>query len=206
MRSQPAAISTALSTATQDGVNVREAVFIEARNRSTGAVEEIGLWQGDEDLTLSVIRGRDGVTVNRAYYSAAALQVGEIVRTAQLTVQTLRIDLSQLADAVTLAVRTHDVARAPIEVHEIFLSPETGRPIAADLPVFAGIVDEASIRTPRIGGKGKVELVCVSEMAALLDRGNPEKASYETQKLRDGDEWALYAGVVETWEISWGQR
>lgn len=206
MRNQPTAITNALSTATRDGIIVRDAVWISARNRDTGAAETIGFWAGDEDTPLSVIRGIDGVTIARDYRSCPALKVGDIVRSADLTVQQLKIDLSQLADAVRLAVRTHDVARAPIEIHEILFSPETGRPLAADLPVFQGIIDGAPIRTPRVGGKGKVELVCVSEMMALLDRGNPEKASYEAQKLRSGDEWNLYAGAIETWDIPWGQK
>lgn len=206
MRNQPVAITNALSTATTDGVIVRNAIWIEARNRDTGAIEEIGVWDGDEDAPLTVIRGRDGITLTRDYRSSPALQVGDIVRSADLNIQPLKIDVSQLADVVRLAVRTHDVARAPIEIHEILLSPSTGQPLAADAPIYQGIIDQAPIRVPRIGGKGKVEMTCVSEMMALLDRGNPEKASYETQKLRDGDEWNLYAGAIETWDIPWGQK
>jgi hypothetical protein len=206
MRNQPSAITSALATATEDGVITRIAIWIEARNRASGEVEEIGCWDGDEDTELSVIRGRDGATVTRPYYGGAPLKIGDIVRSSDLTVQTLQIDLSQLADAVRLAVRTHDVARSPIEIHEILLSPETGRPLAADLPVFHGIIDGAPIKTPRVGGEGSTVLSCVSEMMALLDRGNPEKGSYEAQKLRGGDEWNLYAGSVETWDIRWGQK
>lgn len=206
MRSQPLEITTALSTATADGIVVRRAIWIEARNRDTGAAEELGCWDGDEDVNLTVIRGRDGATVARPYYGGAPLKIGDIVLSSGLTVETLSIDLSQLADVVRLAVRTHDVARAPIEIHEILLSPETGRPLAPDLPIYQGIIDGAPITTPRIGGQGKVALRCVSEMMALLDRGNPEKSSYEAQLLRDGDEWNLYAGSLESWDIPWGQK
>lgn len=206
MRNQPAALTTALATATGDGVNVRTAIWIEARNRTTGAIEEIGVWDGDEDTALTIIRGRDGITMARDYRSSPAMIVGDIVRSADLNIEPLKIDVSQLADAVRLAIRTHDVARAPIEVHEILFAPDTGRPIAADAPIYQGIIDQAPIRVPSIGGKGKVELTCVSEMMALLDRGNPEKSSYEAQKLRDGDEWNLYAGAIETWDIPWGQE
>ncbi len=206
MRSQPLEITTALSTATADGIVVRRAIWIEARNRDTGAAEELGCWDGDEDVNLTVIRGRDGATVARPYYGGAPLKIGDIVLSSGLTVETLSIDLSQLADVVRLAVRTHDVARAPIEIHEILLSPETGRPLAPDLPIYQGIIDGAPITTPRIGGQGKVALRCVSEMMALLDRGNPEKSSYEAKLLRDGDEWNLYAGSLESWDIPWGQK
>ncbi|WP_411037667.1 hypothetical protein [Shinella sp. BYT-45] len=205
MRSQPADVTQALAEAPETGVATRLAVWIGARNRATGAIEELACWEGDDDAPLTVIRGRDGATVTRTYVGGAPLKIGDIVRSSDLTVQTLSIDLSQLADVVRHAVRTHDVARAPIEVHEIILSPETGRPLSADLPIFVGIIDGAPIKTPAAGGEGKVALTCRSELMALLDRGNPEKASYEAQLLRDGDEWNLYAGAVETWEIAWGQ-
>ncbi|MGD9476151.1 hypothetical protein [Shinella sp. G-2] len=205
MRSQPLSYTTALAAAPADGLVVRIAIWVEARNRATGAVETIGWWDGEEDANLSVIRGRDGLTVTRPYYGGAPIKLGDIVRTSGLTVETLSIDVSELADAVRVAVRTHDVADAPIEVHEILMSPETGRPLDPDLPVFQGIVDGAPIKIPRIGGQGSVALKCVSEMMALLDRGNPEKSSYEAQLERDGDEWNLYAGAVETWDVKWGQ-
>lgn len=205
MRSQPVEITNALATATQDGVSVRVAVWIEARNRDTGVTEEIGFWNGDEDMNLSVIRGRDGVVVERPYHGGAPVNEGDIVRSSGLRVETLSIDVSQLADVVRLAVRTHDVARAPIEIHEILLSPETGRPLAPDLPIFVGIVDGAPIKTPAVGGKGSTTLSCVSELMAMLDRPNPEKSSYEAQRQRESDDWNLYAGAVETWELTWGQ-
>ncbi|MNW13242.1 hypothetical protein D3C71_2111400 [compost metagenome] len=62
-----------------------------------------------------------------------------------------------------------------------------------------------------MGGEGKAELKCVSEMMALLPRTNPEKSSYESQLLRTeegevADELFKYAGVVETWELKWGEN
>lgn len=206
MRNQPTAVTAALANVPATGLSTRKAIWIVAKNRETGEPEEIGIWSGDEDIDLTVTRGYDNVTVTRSYYAGGALaKVSDIVRTSDLTAQTVTIDLSQIADAVQLVLRTHDVHRAQVEIHEIVLSPTTGQPIAAGLPQWLGMVDGAPIKTPSVGQKGRASLKTVSEMMMMLRRTNPEKASYEAQLLRDGDEWNLYAGVVETWELSWGQ-
>ncbi len=207
MRNQPAALTAALASVPADGISTRKAVWVVAKNRETGLPEEVGLWTGDEDINLTVIRGSDGATVSRPYIAGGSLlKVSDIPRVSDLTAQTVTIDLSQIATAVQQLLRSHDVHRAQVEIHEIVLSPTTGQPVAPDLPLFLGIVDGVPIRTPRVGGNGRASLKVVSEMMMMLRRTNPEKASYEAQLLRDGDEWNLYAGVVETWDnISWGQ-
>ncbi|MFD1330263.1 hypothetical protein [Mycoplana ramosa] len=207
MRYQSPGARDVLTNATTDGLVTRMAVWVSARNRATGLPAEVGVWDGDEDLGLTVISGATGATVTRAYYGGGALlKVSDIPRVSDFTVQTVTIDLSQIADAALAITREYDLHLAGVEVHEILLSPATGQPVGADLPVFVGIVDGAPVRTPRVGGEGSAVLKCVSEVMALLTRTNPEKASYEAQKLRDGDEWNLYAGVVETWEIPWGTK
>ncbi|CAD7055481.1 hypothetical protein RHAB21_00726 [Pseudorhizobium halotolerans] len=207
MRNQPAAITAVQSAATDAGLITRLAVWVVAKNRATGLPEPIGVWDGDEDIALSVIDGETNQVVTRPYYGGGnLLTVSEIPRTSDFTVQTVSIDLSQLATVAQLVTRTHDVHRAHVEIHEILLHPETGQPVAADLPLFLGIVDGMPIKTPRIGGEGRATLKCVSEVMSMLTRTNPEKASYEAQKLRGGDEWNLYAGVIETWDLPWGQK
>lgn len=206
MRNQPLAVTAALSSVPATGIATRKAVWIVAKNRETGAPQEAGFWAGDEDVNLTVIRGADNVLVTRPYFGASnLLTISDIPRVSDLTAQTVTIDLSQIADAVQSLFRTHDLHRAQVEVHEIVLSPVTGQPAAPDLPVFLGIVDGAPIRTPRAGGQGAATLKVVSEMMMMIRRTNPEKGSYEAQRLRQNDEFNLYAGVVESWELSWGQ-
>ncbi len=207
MRYQSTGARDVLNAATKDNLITRMAVWITARNRGSGVSEEVGLWDGDEDLGLTVISGATGNTVTRPYIGGGALlSVSDIPRVSDFTVQTVTIALSQLAEAALAVTREYDLHLAGVEIHEILFSPETGQPVGADLPVFVGIVDGAPIHTPRPGGEGSATLKCVSEVMALLERTNPEKASYEAQKLRDGDEWNLYAGVIETWELPWGTK
>lgn len=206
MRNQPTAITEVLAAATEDSLVIRKAIWIEARNRSTGVTESLGVWSGDEDVGLSVIEGKLGTTVTRAYFGGGnLLSVSDIPLVSDFTVQTVTIDLSQLADVARKVTQEYDVHRAYVEIHEILLDPVTGMPVAPDEAIFIGIVDGAPRKTPRIGGEGKASLKVVSEVMAMLTRTSAEKSSYEAQKLRDGDEWNLYAGQVETWDIAWGQ-
>lgn len=206
MRNQPTAITEVLEAATTDSLVIRKAIWIEARNRSTGLPEGVGVWSGNEDIGLTVIEGREGQTVTRPYYgSGNLLTVSDIPLVSDFTVQTVTIDLSQIADVARKVTREYDVHRAYVEIHEILLDPVTGQPVAPDEAIFMGIVDGAPHKTPSIGGSGKASLKVVSEVMAMLTRTSAEKASYEAQKLREGDELNLYAGQVETWDIAWGQ-
>ena len=56
------------------GVASRHMVHVIGRNRSTGAQEALGLWQGDDHLTI-VING-----ANRTYYGAGGLIGVEPIR------------------------------------------------------------------------------------------------------------------------------
>lgn len=211
MRNHPLAITAIRQNATANGLVTRKAVWVVAKRRDNGAEAPLGVWAGSEDANLSVLSGEDGGVVTRPYYGAGnLLKVGDYARTSDMTVQTVAIDLSHIADVAKKIVREYDVKRARVEIHDITLDPATGQPVAPDLAEFTGIVDTAPVKFPKIGGEGSAVLNCVSEVMALLTRTNSEKASYEAQKQRteEGevtDELYIYASVVETWDdIKWG--
>lgn len=205
MRIYPAPIAAAYAAATKDGLVTRKAVWITARNRETGAPVERGIWTGSEDINLTVLRGSDGLQITRPYYGGGEyLKIGEIPMTTTMTLENITVDLSQLADVAREIVRTHDVHRGQIEIHEIVLSPTTGAPIGADYPIYSGIIDGAPVKNPAVGGEGSTKLKCVSEMMAMLSRKNTEKSSHEAQMQRDGDELNIYSNTVQTWDLPWG--
>jgi hypothetical protein len=206
MRNQPVEITEILNNVKDTSLADRKAVWIVARNRQTGLKEEVGVWAGDEDVGLTVIDG-DGSTVTRPYVGGGnLLSISDIPRVSDFTIQTVTIDLSKIADMARKVTREFDLHRAYVEIHDITLRPDTGMPAAPEEPVFVGIVDGAPITTPRIGGQGKASIKIVSEVMRMLSRSNPEKSSYEAQKKRDGDEFFLYAGQIENWQIAWGTK
>ncbi|CDN92516.1 hypothetical protein [Agrobacterium tumefaciens] len=62
--------------------------------------------------------------------------------------------------------------------------------------------------TPPIGAHDDTARSLCSEKKATPKGGhiNPEKTSYEAQRLRDGDEFFIYAGQADTWEVPWGTK
>ncbi|WP_085025598.1 hypothetical protein [Ensifer aridi] len=207
MRNITAALLDAITQARDTGLVPRTLVWVTAKNRTTGLPESVGVWTDHEDANITVLSGTTGLPVTRLYYGGGSLlQVSEVPRVADLTVQTVTIDLSQLATAAQLLTREYDVRLAKVEIHQVLLDPKSGQLVSVEAPVFLGEVDGAPVNTPSIGGEGSIKLKVVSDAISMLTRTNPRKSSYEAQKRRQGDEWGLYAGTVETWKIPWGQK
>jgi len=129
------------------GVASRHMIHVVARNRATGAQEALGLWQGDDHLTIAI------GGVNRIYYGAGTLIGVEPIRAGiGLEVRMLQLALSPLTPEVALMLRGYDARLAPAEIHRGLLSLQTGQLIAEPIRVFRGWVDEVKIRTGAVAG------------------------------------------------------
>lgn len=188
------------------GVIPRNFVWIKARNRDTGAAEYVGFWNGLDSVDVSVIDGVSGLPVTRTYHAAGSLlAVGTITRTPELEVRTVRVGLSQISEAVQLAVRGYDVRHAPIEIHEGYLDLESRKLVGDAIVDFVGWVNGAPIDTPAINQNGGIQLDCVSH-SRMLTKTNPAKKSHETQKRRSADKFRQYNTVAGQWQYWWGER
>lgn len=188
------------------GVIPRSFVWIRGKNLTTGATETLGLWNGEDTVDVSVISGETGLPVTRTYHAGASLlRVDPITRTPELEVRTLRVGLSQVSEAVQLAVRGYDIRNAPIEVHEGFLDHDTHKLIAEPTIDFVGSVNGTPITTPPAGEDGNITLNCVSH-SRMLTRTNPAKKSHETQRRRSDDQFRKYNTVANQWQYWWGER
>jgi len=198
MRSYPPA--TAAAFGSRGGLVVRVLVWIVARNRTTGAQEAAGFWNGEEDRGFTI----DGA--QRVYTGAGGLlSVDPIVMRAGLSVQMQRLSLSGVSEAVEDVVRGYDVRLAPIEIHRALYHPETGALIDAPHRVFKGTVDEIELRTPEAGGTATVTVSAASSLRALT-RGLALKKSHESQQLRQGDQFRRYADVSGRVTVWWGEE
>lgn len=207
MRNITAALLSAITGATDSGIAPRTLIYVTAKDRGTGLPVNVGIWSDIDDANITVLSGVTGLPETRAYYGAGALlDVSDIPRVSDLTIQTVTVTLSQIADVSQLLVREYDARLAKVEIHRVVLDPKSGAPVSVELPVFLGEVDGAPITTPPIGGEGSIELRVVSDAISMLARTNPRKSSYEAQKRRQGDEWGLYSGTVATWKMPWGQK
>ena len=196
----------ALTGAREQGLVARSLVYVTARDRNTGVPVSAGFWTGGEDIDIDVIDGTTGAMVTRTYYGDVNLDVPEIPRVSDMTIQTVDIRFSQIAPAVQQLVRGWDARLAEVEVHQLLLDPATGQAAGAAEVAFLGVVDGQPIETPAAGGEGAITLSLISSAIAMLARTNPLKSSYEGQKRRQDDQWGRYSGVVANWDIAWGQE
>lgn len=182
-------------------------VWIEGRNRETGTNEAIGFWNGLDVVTASVINPDTRLPISRTYHGAGALlDVPPIPLTADSTVRQVRLKLSQINDAVQLAVRGYDIRHARIQIHRGYLNVETMLPVAPAQVLFDGWVNGAPITTPAVNGEGAIELICVSH-SRLLTKTNPLRRSDEQQRRRSGDRFRRHTDVAGNWlqDIHWGE-
>ncbi|MGV1829722.1 hypothetical protein [Agrobacterium vitis] len=207
MRDIDSATLAALERVPIDSFAPRTLAWFTAKERSTGHTVGRGFWSGDEDLNLTVFSGLDGSLVSRSYIAAGnLLKVSDIPQTSDFTVQTITIDISQIADAARQLVREYDLRLGKVEIHELLIDPKTGEQIAPGSIIFMGEIDGAPIKTPRTGGTGSASIKAVSDVMSMLTRSNPVKSSYEGQKARSNDQWGKDTAVIATWKIAWGQK
>ncbi len=206
MKNADVATTAALTNAAQNGIAPRNFVYIKAKNRTTGAIEEVGFWNGLETVDVPVIRPSDGAWINRTYHGGGSLlHIPSIPAGMALEVRTLRLTFSRLAEAVINAVRGYDTKLAPIEIHRGFLDPNTMRLVAPAICRFDGFVNHAPIKVPEAGGEGSIEIECVP-YSRMLTRTNGAKFSDEMLKKRSGDRFGRYLDVAGRWRASWGEK
>lgn len=195
----------ALQNVPDTGVIPRAFVWFTVKSRVDGAPVGIGVWTGDDDITVTVANGFTGIIENRVYYGECNLVVGDVQLVTDLSIQTLNISMSQIADVAQQIARTYDPRLGKVEVHKAELDPLTRAPIAAPEIDFLGEINGNPIETPRAGADGSIQYKVNSDAISMLAIVNPRKSSYEGQRRRNGDEFGKYASTVADWKIPWGQ-
>lgn len=121
MKTYDADFAASLTAARDGAIAPAYFVYIIATNRNTGADQPVGLWTGDEDISVSVALP-DGTTETRSYYGGCNLDLPNgIPYVADLTDNQVTVEMSQIADADQLLVRGHDVRLAYCEIHALSL-------------------------------------------------------------------------------------
>ncbi len=170
--------------------------WLRARNRDTGAVETMGLWSGDEDISQQVESPEGGFTT-RSYLGGCNLRVDGIQYVADLTDNPVSVSLSQIADAAQQLVRGYDVRLAYCEIHAT--SWVGGAFASPPQLLWVGVVDDVSIATPDVGGEGQMGFSVRSEIMSQLTAINPAKSSDSHQKRRQaGDRFSEYSAVIKS--------
>lgn len=198
--------SAALSGARRNGLVVRDFVSVQAKDRNTGDMDWLCVWNGKVPVTASIIKPSDGSTITRDFQAMGSLlQIQAIPGSMGLEVRTIRVKLSKLPDAVLNIFRTYDARMAPIQIHRGLFDPDTRQLVDPAQCRFDGFINNAPIRTPKAGGEGAIEAECVS-FARMMTRKSGKLFSDETLKLRSGDRFGKYLDEAGAWRVWWGQE
>lgn len=198
MRSYDTATLAALQN--RSAIVARILIWAEARNRTTGDPEALGLWTGADDRSFTV----DGAA--RTYFGAGAV-LGLPTMSAQsgVAVRMSRLTLSPINAAVETLIRTYDARFAPVEIHRALFDPVTTLLIAPPHRVFKGFIDEVELPIDPESGETRCD-VTIASSARLLTRTLPLKRSDETQRRRMDDRFMRYADVSGEVDVYWGER
>lgn len=199
-------MATALASARDRGLVARLFILIEATDRSTGLPFLRGFWTGDDTVTIGVPDRDTGIIVNREFIGGMNLDVSSIPRVSDLTIQTVNVDLTQIATAVQEIAREYDLRLAKADIYEAVLDPDTRLTAGNPEVVFMGEINGNPIDTPAVGDDGSIGVEINSDAISMLTRTNPSKSSYEGQKRRSNDQWGLYSSTISSWSVPWGQK
>lgn len=200
------------SPAVKEKLRARQLVFRDflwfvVRDRLDNSPVTDGYWSGVGTKTATVINPDTGNAEQRTWFGAGALiQINDIPRVSNISVQNAVIVLSQVATRTNQLVRTYDCRRGKVQIFRGIYDPLTGQLVAPALARFAGFIDRIEIKTPEEGSEGGVTITCASHTQEMT-RSNPDTRADASQKLRDPtDNFFQDAGVVGEWTQYWGNE
>lgn len=200
-------LSSANNTALQQRRLVaRDFIWFVVRDRTTGAPVYDGYWSDVGRLTAAVVDPDTGGTSTRTWIGAASLiSISDIALISSITVQTVTVRLSQVADRVNDLIRTYDCKQGRVEVYRGLFDPDTRALVDPATPRFVGFIDHIEVKTPKENDEGGVELTCTSHTQEMT-RSNPDTRSDSSQRLRVAtDNFLQDVAVVGEWEHFWGR-
>lgn len=175
-------------------------IWIEAKDRATGAPATIGLWSGADHETFS-INGQA-----RDYYGAGTiLKVPPIITERGMSVRTTRMEFSAVAPEVQEATRGYETRNAPFQMHIANFDPQTEQLIAEPHRVYKGIVAGLEFTRPPPGEQATCELSIVNSARALTRTLALRKSDASLRARSPNDAFRQYADVSGSIEVVWGE-
>lgn len=185
----------------------RDFLWIKARTMDTGAPHEGGFWSDVGNVAAEILDPNTGMAVTRNFEGSSTLiSIDAIPLVANLSVQQVSIELSQIDASVELIVRGYDLRQAGVEIYRGLLSPQSRLLVAPALCRFVGFVDEVEIVTPQEGQPGAVKLSCVSHTQEMT-RANADTRSDASQRRRSStDNFFQDVTTIGEVEFFWGRH
>ena len=199
MRSYGSATSAALAART--GLSINALLWITATNRSTGAAETIGFWDGADNETFTI------GGVNRIYYGAGSLiGIDAIIMTSGLNVQMQGITLSAISPEAEQAIRGYDMRLAPVEIHRAFFDPLSGNLLEEPTQMFTGWCDTLPLTRSAQGGPFTGKMNIASSSRSLTRNLGATKSDASLRERSSTDAFRQYASIVKAVPYYWGSH
>lgn len=198
--------SASLTALQQRRLVARDFIWFVVRDRVTGAPVYDGYWSDAGTLSADVIDPDTGATSTRTWGGAGSLiSISDIALVSSITVQTVSVRLSQVADRVNDLIRNYDCKQGRVEIYRGLFNPDTRELVDPATPRFVGFIDHIEVKTPKENDEGGVELTCTSHTQEMT-RSNPDTRSDSSQRLRDpADNFLQDVAVVGEWNHFWGR-
>lgn len=175
-------------------------IWLRARNRETGATEEIGFWDGKYDTTFVI----DGQA--RPYFGAgAALDIDDIPGGVGLDVRYVDVRLGVVPE-VELAIRGYDPRFAPVEIHTAAFDLVSGNLLTTPRRVFKGQVNETPISKGGEGGEAVIRAHLASTARLLTRVLSLFRSDSELRRRNPDDRFREHVSTSGLRVVPWGER
>jgi len=180
------------------GTDVRQMLWIQARNRQTGAVETIGFWTGDDHRTFTI----NGET--RHYYGAGDVFDFPPMRVSVgLTVQKYTIKMA-LTDEARQAISVYNPRHARVEIHVCPLDLDSGLPMGEPKRRFKGRIANIKRTRGATGQSSQISLELETSMRALTRQMRLVRSNAALQQRTPTDLFREYSDTSGDWVVPWG--
>lgn len=188
MRAFDTATTTALAA---PNVHAEILIWIEAKNRSTGAIEAQGFWTGEGDRSFNPGSG------SRLYKGdGRVVDVENFQFREGLEILTHRFSLTMADADVEALIRGTDCRMARVEIHRALFDVNDNL-IGTPHPMRIGDIDEQSIMLTEGGYVAQLVTVPLTRMGTVALQ---EKRSHVTQQDRSNDKFNRYKGLGDVME------
>jgi hypothetical protein len=195
-------IDTALSThlIAREGITAHVLVWVEAKDRTTGAALPFGIWTGDDDRTFTVDGGP------RTYLGAGSLaDVGALVAEAGYVVRVTRMSLAHLHPDIAALVNGRDLRHVPCTWHQVHLQPGSFDLVAPPRRVFKGRVEVTPLPDAAEGEEARAEFELVSYARDMTLPLTLKKSQGALAARAPTDTFRRYIAVSGRISTSWGE-
>ena len=181
------------------GARHRLLIYFWAARRADGAIEGLGLWNGEDDRSFDI--GGAPRTYQRLPVSLA---VDELISQPGTDVVFTSLRFMGLPAEVRSAMELYELRFAPVEFHRALFSPDTGDLIAPPMRLFKGWIDRISAPTPEDGGQAEITFTAASANRALTRALAFKKSDPTLSGARAGDRFRRYVDIGKV-SVAWGE-